>query len=105
MTTTTSSTARIFIAPPARSDELPVNRVYQLKEELMAVQFDRGGHGEVSLLPRGAELEIVGFSCISECLEVRWDGAPYSVFEVDLLGSGARPIHAIPHKLAQVACA
>jgi hypothetical protein len=105
MTTTTTSTGGIFIAPTARSEQLPVHRQYRLKKEFMAVHFDRGGHGHITVLPKGAELQVVGFSCISECLEVGWDGERYSVFEVDLLGSWAKPIQAIPQQNTQAACA
>jgi len=95
MTSTVAiSTTRIFIAPVEKGRALPANRVYRLRKEFMAVQFERGGKGKIVLLPKGAELEIVGFSCLSECFEVLWKGRRCSVFEVDLLGPWSSPIAA-----------
>ena len=105
MTSTVAiSTTRIFIAPGEKGGALPTNRVYRLRKEFMAVQFERGGKGKIVLLPKGAELEIVGFSCLSECFEVLWKGWRCSVFEVDLLGCWSSPI-APSRPAAEGACA
>jgi|SRR5579872_2481452 len=88
------SATRIFIAPIEKGRPLPANRVYRLKKEFMAVQFERSGKGKIVLLPKGAKLEIVGFSCLSECFEVVWRSLRCSVFEVDLLGPWASPVAA-----------
>ena len=99
------STTGMFIAPVGRGRTLPPNRAYRLKKEFMAIQFDRNGNGQIVLLPKGAEFEVVGFSCLSECFEVTWKGCRCSVFEVDLLGSWSRPIAAIRRPAAEAACA
>ncbi len=96
---------RISIAPDGRSPDLPENRVYRLKKEFMAIHFERGGQGQIILLPKGAELEVIGFSCLCDCFEVLWEDQPYSLFKVDLLGSWTSPIAAIRQPAAQGACA
>lgn len=83
------STTRIATGEKGRA--LPANRVYRLKKQFMAVKFDRSGNGQLVLLPKGAELEIVGFSCLPECFEVVWKARRCSVFEVDLLGPWSSP--------------
>jgi|SRR5579872_2233385 len=98
------SGTRMFIAPVEKGRTLPANRVYRLKKEFMAIQFERGEKGQIVLLPKGAKLEIVGFSCLSECFEVVWRGRRCSVFEVDLLGSWSSPI-APGRPAAEGACA
>ena len=92
--TSTEAISTSRIAPVETGRALPVNRVYRLKKELMAVKFDRSGNGQIVSLPKGAELEIVGFSCLSECFEVVWRERCCSVFEVDLLGTWSSPIAA-----------
>jgi hypothetical protein len=96
---------RITIAMGGGRSELPENRVYRLKKEFMAVHFERGGNGEIVLLPKGAELEVIGFSRLSECFEVLWEGQLYSLFRVDLLGSWSRAIESIGRQAAEGACA
>jgi hypothetical protein len=99
------STARIFLAPKEINEAFPAaNRVYRLKKQFMAVHFDRGGNGQIALLPKGVELEVVGISRLPDCIEVRCEGRRYSVFEVDLLGPWSKPVDPIAHKTAQVAC-
>ncbi len=88
------SATRMSTASVDKRWALPSNRVYRLKKELMAVQFERDGKGQITLLPKGAEVEVVGFSCLSECFEVLWKGRRCSVFEVDLLGTWSSPIAA-----------
>lgn len=104
MTSPAISTARIFLAPEESSEAFPANRVYRLKKQFMAVHFDRGGNGQIALLPKGVELEVVGISRLPDCIEVRCEGRRYSVFEVDLLGPWSKPVEAIAHKTAQAAC-
>jgi len=103
MTSPAISAAGIFLAPEKRSRAFPANRVYRLEKQFMAVHFDRGGNGQIALLPEGSELEVVGISCIPDCLEVRFEGRRCSVFEVDLLGPWSKPVEAIRYKTA-VAC-
>jgi len=98
------SATRMFIAPVEKGRALPANRVYRLKKEFMAIHFERDGKGHIVLLPKGEELEVVGFSCLSECLEVTWRGLRCSVFEVDLLGCWSSPI-APSRPAAEGACA
>jgi hypothetical protein len=95
---------RIFLAPKGRSAATPACRVYRLKRHFMAVHFDTGTNGRIALLPKGAELEVVGISCLPDRLEVRCEGRRNSVFEVDLLGPWSKPVEAIRHKTAQVPC-
>jgi len=104
MTSPAIRTARIFLAPKKRSEAIPANRVYRLKKQFMAVQFDRDGNGQIVLLPEGSELEVIGISCLPDCLEVRCEGRRYSIFEVDLLGPWSRPVKAIRHRATHVAC-
>jgi hypothetical protein len=84
---------------------LPANRVYLLKRPFMAIHFENGGKGQIVLLQKGAELRIVGFSCLCECFEVMWEGGIYSVFQVDLLESWPSPTEPVRTSAVAAACA
>lgn len=88
------SAARSFVAPTEKS-EPPASGVYRLTESVMAVHFEKDGHGRIVCLPKGAELQAVGFSALLNCLEVMWEGQLYSVFKVDVLRASSGRIESL----------
>ena len=88
------STARSFTAPTGKS-EVPPSGAYRLTDSLTTVHFEKDGQGRIVFLPKGAELQVVGFSCLRECLEVMWKDQLYSVFKVDLLRASSCRIEQI----------
>ncbi len=88
MATSVAVTTTAFVTPAARSEVSPV-RVYRLRKSFAAVQFRAAGKGRIVFLPEGAELRVVGSSCLCGCLEVLYENGAYSVFKVDLLGPGS----------------
>ena len=88
------SAARSFVALTEKS-EPPASGVYRLTGSVTAVHFEQDGHGRIVFLPKGAELEVVGFSGLRNCFEVMWEGQLYSVFKVDVLRASSGRIERV----------
>ncbi len=105
MTSTVApSTTRIFDKLTEKS-KLPVPQIYRTKKPFAVVHFEPTGKGRIVVLPEGAEVRIVGPSCIGKCFEVTFDNHLYNIFRVDLLGPWATQIMPIPGLKVVAACA
>jgi hypothetical protein len=97
--TIASSTMRLLGAQFEKSeDQAP--RVYRIEKPLAAVHFDLAAKGQIVFLPKGAELHVVGPSCLAGCFEVLCEERIYNTFKADLLGAWSSPIKASRRKLA-----
>jgi hypothetical protein len=67
-------------------------RVYRIGKPLAAVQFDLAAKGQIVFLQAGAELCVVGPSCLVGCFEVVCEERLYNIFKADLLGAWSVPI-------------
>jgi hypothetical protein len=65
--------------------------VYRIEKPLAAVHFDLAAKGQIIFLPKGAELRVVGPSCVTGCFEVLCEERLYNIFEADLLGPWSVP--------------
>jgi len=90
MTNPVASLATIPLAAPSRDAQAP--QMYRLGKSLAAVQFDLKAKGRIVFLPEGAELRVVGASCLYKCFEVACENRRYNIFQEDLLGPWAMPI-------------
>jgi len=88
--TLVSSTTRIVGASIDKS--APAVQVYRIRKAFAVVQFDLAAKGRIVFLPDGAELRIIGPSCLSQCFEVVCNNQRYNIFQVDLLGPWSTPI-------------
>lgn len=100
MTNAVAPLTTIPLPAPTENVEVPAP-LYRLSKPFAAVQFDQSAKGRIVFLPEGAELRVVGSSCLSECFEVRRDGQLYHIFKVDLLGPWStrlkkRPVRPVP---------
>ena len=102
---TLASSTTIICGAPFEKTESPAARVYRIKKAFAAVHFDQAGKGRIVLLQEGAELRVIGPSCLSECFEVMCENGLYNIFKVDLLGSWSSRIEPIRAMAAVVACA
>ncbi len=86
-----SSTRRI---PGAQFDqsEDQAPPAYRIEKPLAAVHFDLAGRGQIVFLPEGAQLHVVGPSCLAGCFEVLCEERLYNIFKADLLGAWSLPI-------------
>lgn len=89
MQITASAPAKVRLAP---SNENQGSRVYRLRKRFAVVQFDAEARGRIVFLPEGAELRLIGASCLSGLLEVLCQDDCYHIFQVDLLGPWSVPI-------------
>lgn len=96
MTHAVAPLTMIPFAAPTRKGEAETPRVYRLRKCFAVVQFDAGLKGRIVFLPQGAEVRIVGGSCLPECFEVAHEGRQYNIFKADLLGSWSSPIESRP---------
>jgi hypothetical protein len=86
-----SSTMRIPSSQFEKS-EGQVPRIYRIEKPLAAVYFHAAAKGRIVFLPEGAELHMVGPSCLAGCLEVLCEERLYNIFKADLLGAWSVPI-------------
>jgi hypothetical protein len=77
--------------------QAPAAQMYRIKKSFAAVHFEPAGQGRIVFLPEGAELQIVGPSCLYGCFEVRCENRFYNMFKADLLGPWANPIAPCPN--------
>lgn len=96
MTRTAAASTTIILGAPIETNETPATRLYRLGKSFAAVHFEHTGKGRIVFLPEGAEVRIIGLSCVCECFEVMFENQPYSVFKVDLLGPWSMPIEPMP---------
>ena len=78
---TLASSTTVICGAPAEKSEAPVARVYRLRKSFAAVHFDQAGKGRIVFLQEGAELRVIGHSCLSECFEVMCDNRLYNIFK------------------------
>jgi hypothetical protein len=78
--------------------EVPAPAVYRIRKGFAVVQFAGAAKGRIVLLPEGAELRLIGSSCLSKCLEVACENQRYNIFQADLLGPWATLIRPKPMK-------
>lgn len=94
-----ASTARGFGAPAEKS-EAPVTQAYRTRKSFAVVHFEPAVEavhkGRIVFLPEGAELHVVGSSCLGECFEVLCEKQLYNIFKADLLGVWSTPIRTRP---------
>jgi hypothetical protein len=90
-----SSIGRVLGTSPA--SPTAAARAYRIRKSFAVVHFEPAGRGRIVFLPEGAELCIVGPSCLCECYEVLWESRFYNIFKADLLGPWANPVaHRVP---------
>jgi hypothetical protein len=87
------------LGAPAENAEAPA-LLYRLEKSFAVVHFELAGKGRIVFLPEGAELRMVGSSCLSECFEVAHQGQAYHIFKVDLLGPWSMPLKKRANRLA-----
>ncbi len=88
----------IPFATPTHHGKAEAPKMYRLRKCFAVVQFDVGVRGRIVFLPQGAEVRIVGSSCLPECFEVAHEGQRYNIFKADLLSSWSTPIESRPIK-------
>jgi hypothetical protein len=96
MATTAAASTTLTLGALIEESELPATRLFRLGKSFAAVHFLHAGKGRIVFLPEGAEVRIIGPSCVCECFEVMFENHPYSVFTVDLLGPWSMPIKPKP---------
>jgi hypothetical protein len=79
-------------------DEAQPIREFRIRKAFAVVQFEQPGKGRIVFLPEGAELRVIGPSCVCECFEVRCKNLLYNIFKADLLGPWSNPIRCNPMK-------
>jgi hypothetical protein len=83
-----ASTTRIGAS--AENSEGPAARAYRIRKSFAVVHFeqtvDLSAKGRIVFLPEGAELRVIGSSCMSGCFEVLCQNRLYNIFKEDLLG-------------------
>ncbi len=72
--------------------EAQASAVYRTRKCFAVVHFEHAGKGRIVFLQEGAELRLIGPSCLSECFEVAHGNQLYNIFKVDLLGSWSAQI-------------
>src|SRR5580700_4836360 len=87
MTTTVAPSTMGIWSAPAEERDPSMERMYRLRKSFVVVNFERAGKGRIVFLPEGAELRVIGPSCLCECLEVMHENRLYNIFKVDLLGA------------------
>ena len=98
MTATIPHSATRVLGVNIGASEIPDAQVFRLGKSFAAVHFEPAGGGRIVFLPQGAELRVIGYSCLSECFEVAYENRNYHIFKVDLLGpwsSRIEPTHAV----------
>jgi hypothetical protein len=98
MTATIPHSATRVLGVNIGASEPPDAQVFRLGKSFAAVHFEPAGRGRIVFLPEGAELRVVGYSCVSDCFEVVCENRNYHIFKVDLLGpwsSRIEPIRAV----------
>lgn len=91
----TNAVASFITAPPAAQierGEAQASAVYRTRKCFAVVHFEHAGKGRIVFLPEGAELRLIGPSCLRECFEVAHENQLYNIFKVDLLGPWSAPI-------------
>jgi hypothetical protein len=78
--------------------EVPAPAAYRIRKGFAVVQFDGAAKGRIVFLPEGAELRLIGPSCLSKCFEVACETQRYNIFQADLLGPWSTLIQPIPMK-------
>jgi len=84
----TSQSTKIHLAAAAENS-VPLGCTYRLERAFAAIYFEEDRTGRLAVLPKGAAVQAIGISRISECFEVKWKDRLYSVFQADLLGMWA----------------
>ncbi len=91
----TNTVASLITAPPAAQierGEAQASAVYRIRKSFAVVHFEGAEKGRIVFLPEGAQLRLVGPSCLRECFEVAHQNQLYSIFKVDLLGPWSAPL-------------
>lgn len=84
-TSTLASARKPDFYAPAELRVAASRGAYRAKTSFVAVHFDQAGKGRIDLLPKGAELRVIGpSSCLREGCEVLFERRIYNVFEIDL---------------------
>jgi hypothetical protein len=76
--------------------------VYRIRKSFAVVHFEPSGRGLIVFLPEGAELCVIGISCLLECFEVMCENRLYQIFKVDLLGPWSNPVRATPKRIKPI---
>ena len=87
----TIATRRILGKLPAKR-KAPAAQMYRIRKAFAVVYFEPAGQGRIVFLPEGAELRIIGPSCLYKCFEVLYENRLYNMFKADLLGPWANPV-------------
>jgi len=98
MTRTDASTTTIILGEPIEKSAARTTRMYRLGKPFAAVQFEPAGKGRIVFLPEGAEVHVIGPSCLCKCFEVMFETQLYNIFKVDLLGPWSTLIEPDPIK-------
>ena len=92
MTHTVTASSMQIVGGQFETSENQAPRVYRIEKPLAAVQFNVAAKGQIVFLDKGAEVHVVGPSCLSGCLEVLCEEQPYNIFKADLLGVWSVPV-------------
>jgi hypothetical protein len=102
MTRTDASPTTIILAEPPETSEAPATRAYRLAKSFAAVHFEHAAKGRIVFLPAGAELRVIGSSCLCGCFEIMFENQLYNMFKVDLLGPWSTPVRRASVKPASI---
>jgi hypothetical protein len=98
MTNTVASLTTLSLAAQMEKGQSQAPVAYRIRKGFAVVQFDLAARGRIVFLPEGAELCLIGASCLRECFEVTHENQHYNIFKVDLLGPWSLPITPPPLK-------
>ncbi len=107
MTTPVVSSTAFFPGVTSQESATPVTRAYLTKTSFVSVNFDEAGKGQITFLPKGGMLRVVGpSSCLPEGFEVMFEKRICHVFEIDLMTRSILVFETIKAKRrAMAACA
>jgi hypothetical protein len=92
MTQTVASSTMPILGAQFEKAEDQAPRAYRIEKSLAAVHFDLAAKGQIVFLPAGAELHLIGPSCLGGCFEVLWEERLYNIFKADLIGAWSVPV-------------
>jgi hypothetical protein len=98
MTRTDASSTTIILAESIEKSAARATRMYRLGKPFAAVHFEPAGKGRIVFLPEGAEVHVIGPSCLCEYFEIMFEAQLYNIFKADLLGPRSTLIKPNPIK-------
>ena len=96
---TSRVSSKVLFSGVTRDEKKPsAGQTYRTKTSFVAVHFDQAGKGRIVFLPEGAEVHVIGPSCLCEYFEIMFEAQLYNIFKADLLGPRSTLIKPNPIK-------